>query len=92
MASPPLAINQDVLVYYISLKKGETFGYELSKKRACYLHVPMNGSRVTIDTKKETNTLNSGDGLFVEKRKKLQILGLAEDSNVLLFDLRRERP
>jgi redox-sensitive bicupin YhaK (pirin superfamily) len=77
-----LKIHQDVRIYATLLDKGATIDYELPKHRYAWIQVAQGEIEVN------GQVLSKGDGLSASfSDKSIQIKGLADQSDILLFDL-----
>jgi redox-sensitive bicupin YhaK (pirin superfamily) len=75
-------INQDVRVYASILADGESVTHELASGRHAWLQL-ISGS---IEVNGET--LQTGDGAAISEENGLSMMGLADSSEFLLFDLK----
>ncbi len=76
-----VAIRSDASMYASLLSKGATVAHEFAAGRGAWLHVAR-GS-VAIGDK----VLRDGDGLAIAEERRVEIRGVAEESEILLFDL-----
>ena len=76
-----VTIHQDVNLYAGILSAGEATQYNLNSDRVAWLQV-VRGSILLND-----RTLVAGDGAAIAEVENLVIQGVAEDSEVLLFDM-----
>ena len=74
-------INQDVAVYSSILAKDDEVSHELAENRYAWLQI-VKGS-VSL----EGEILNVGDGAAISNKKLLKIKSLADETEILLFDL-----
>eukprot|EP01098_Paradermamoeba_levis_P004069 TRINITY_DN1776_c0_g8_i1.p1 TRINITY_DN1776_c0_g8~~TRINITY_DN1776_c0_g8_i1.p1 ORF type:complete len:169 (-),score=58.97 TRINITY_DN1776_c0_g8_i1:69-575(-) len=89
-----LKINQDVDVFCCLLGKGKELKVEMEEGRKYFLHLVQNGGKVVVDNKIE---LEGGDGAFIvlpksqqqqQQKHQLKIVGVNDQSEFLLFDLK----
>ena len=76
-----MVIRQDASIYASVLASGERVRHEIGDGRGVWVQVAVGG--VTVNGQ----SLAEGDGLAVEDESALEIVGGAERSEVLLFDL-----
>jgi redox-sensitive bicupin YhaK (pirin superfamily) len=76
-----VTISQDVELYATELAAGQTVEHALEKDRYAWLQVAR--GEITLNGQK----LKAGDGAAVTAEPKLQLAGVGESSEVLLFDL-----
>ena len=76
-----LKINQDVSVYNSILKNSEEVSYELAENRYAWLQV----IKGAVDLNGEV--LNVSDGAAISEENLLKIKSLADETEILLFDL-----
>jgi redox-sensitive bicupin YhaK (pirin superfamily) len=79
--SGAVKLYQDAALYAVELGKGESVEHELSGGRYAWVQV----ARGVVDI--NGHELKAGDGAAVAKEDKLRIIGSADASEVLLFDL-----
>jgi redox-sensitive bicupin YhaK (pirin superfamily) len=79
--SGAVKLYQDAALYAADLGKGESVEHELSDGRYAWVQV----ARGVVDI--NGHELKAGDGAAVAKEDKLRIIGSADASEVLLFDL-----
>ena len=73
-------------MYATILHKGEEIMYKFNKERYGYIHVPnlFDGS-VSVN---DDVIMKNGDGVFIEKEDSVKIVGLAEKTELVFFDLK----
>lgn len=76
-----MVIHQDASIYASVLAAGERVGHEIGDGRGVWVQVAVGG--VTVNG----HSLAEGDGLAIEDERSLEIVGAAERSEVLVFDL-----
>ena len=74
-------INQDVALYSSILKKGEAVSYSLKENRHAWIQI------VKGSLEMNGQILNQGDGAAVSDENLLNIKSLADETEILLFDL-----
>jgi len=78
-----LKINQDANIYKSTVTMNNTIAYDLPPNRKIWIHV------VTGAVEINSNILEAGDGLsIVNERGYLDITGVEEKSDILIFSLR----
>jgi len=81
-AEGSLAIGQDARVHLADLAEGQTVEYGIEGKRRAWVQIA--AGSVTIDDR----TFGTGDGIAVEGTDIVTLRGAADDSKIVLFDLR----
>jgi len=79
-----ISIHQDVKMFASILRKGEQVSYTFPKGHAGYIHLADTNGAISIN---DSVVLKSGDGAFIEETV-IQIVGQAEQSEFVLFDLK----
>lgn len=76
-------LNQDVKIYQSLIEKGKSVNFDTLRNRKYWIQIALGEVKVNSDILKE------GDGLaIINESDFLEIKGIAENSNILLFDLR----
>lgn len=76
-------INQDVSIYQAIIDKDMTINFDTSKSRKYWIQIALG------EVKINTEIFKAGDGLAIMNESDyLEIKGIADKSNILLFDLR----
>lgn len=77
-----ISIVQDARIFQSILTPGSKIKYQLNPMRKTYIHVAEGGIKI------DSEIMSSGDGLAIaEESELLEIEGLADKSNILIFDL-----
>lgn len=77
-----LTLHQDVSIYVSTLLKDQDVSHHLPAGRAAWIHIAR--GQVQLNDL----TLHAGDGLALINQHQVKLTGRAEQSEVLLFDLR----
>ncbi|MEO0694596.1 MAG: pirin family protein [Pseudomonadota bacterium] len=80
-ADGSIRINQDVKLFASLLNEGETIEYRFNKDRYGWLQVARGGVEL------EDVMLQPGDGVKISDHDLLSLKALADDTDILLFDL-----
>lgn len=81
LESTPLAINQDANLYLLNLEKLHRVEHPVAESRGIWIQVA--SGRISISGRE----LTTGDGLGLNNCRKLELTGVDDNSEVLVFDL-----
>jgi redox-sensitive bicupin YhaK (pirin superfamily) len=76
-----LKIHQDARIFSAMLEDGETVSHELAAGRGAWIQV----ARGSVEVNGQM--LSAGDGAAIEDEERIEIRGVGDESEILLFDL-----
>ncbi|MGK7886790.1 MAG: hypothetical protein AB4057_19450 [Crocosphaera sp.] len=76
-----IKIHQDVDLYVAVLKECDRLNHCVESNRSLWLQVTRDS--VTINGQ----TVNSGDGVAITQEPKISLIGISNETEILLFDL-----
>ncbi len=76
-----VTIHQDANLYIAALSNGETVNHAIAEARVVWIQVAKGAIKLNGET------LMAGDGAAIKRESAISITGIADDTEVLLFDL-----